>query len=384
MLRALVTDFRSAGHAVMVLLDARVAQFNPPLDADQIFKIEPYMDVSATIRQAAKWADAVYAIAPEAKRSLQSIAEVIEKSDTTSLNSPVQAIEEAADKAALEARAKSLGLKYPQTKIFGERDTTEGIANSINGKLGGFPVVVKPLFSAGCEGLSIVQNPHHLSKAIFKIKKENVEGQFAIQQLISGVPASVTLMCIDKEALPISLNLQQVTLESAEGTSSYDGGVVPLDHRLKTEALAAAKRLVESFSNLKGYVGVDLVLSNDGVFVMEVNPRLTTSYVGLRKVSVFNIAEALAQTIFDGELPKNEKTSGFCCFGKVRVGFLSNPEWQQVCNLEAVAAPPFPLDKTADSCAIVQSWGKTFLEASSGLVEAKKRIQKMHQRGEVA
>ena len=32
---------------------------------------------------------------------------------------------------------------------------------------------------------------------------------------------------------------------------------------------------------LKGYVGIDMVLSDDECYVIEINPRLTTSYLGL-------------------------------------------------------------------------------------------------------
>ena len=45
---------------------------------------------------------------------------------------------------------------------------------------------------------------------------------------------------------------------------------------------------------LSGYVGVDVVLGNDGRdWAIEINPRLTTSYVGLRALAGFNLAEAM-------------------------------------------------------------------------------------------
>ena len=86
-------------------------------------------------------------------------------------------------------------------------------------------------------------------------------------------------------------------------TSSYEGGVVPFDHPLKQEAFAVAEKVVESISGLRGYVGVDLVLTQDKPFVVDVNPRLTTSYVGLRKVAGFNVAEALVNAVLNGKLP---------------------------------------------------------------------------------
>jgi predicted ATP-grasp superfamily ATP-dependent carboligase len=47
----------------------------------------------------------------------------------------------------------------------------------------------------------------------------------------------------------------------------------------------------------RGYLGVDLLLgpADDGSqdYVIEVNPRLTTSYVGLRALSETNVARAM-------------------------------------------------------------------------------------------
>ncbi|MCW4009648.1 MAG: ATP-grasp domain-containing protein [Candidatus Bathyarchaeota archaeon] len=375
MLRGLAADFKASGHEVTVMLDARFAAFNPPVDADHVFLVES-SDVSKVIKQALRGMDAVYVVAPEAEGALQSITEDVEESGVFSLNCPAASIGEASDKAALKARAESLDLNFPKTEICRINDTAEEIIDAVKGKLG-FPVVVKPLRSAGCEGLSAVQNPSQLKKATFKIKDKAAENQFTIQKLISGIPISVSLICAGTAALPISLNLQKVTLDSAEGSSSYDGGVVPFDHELKTEAFAAAKRLVESFGNLRGYVGVDFVLSKDKVFVIEVNPRLTTSYVGLRNVANFNLAESVIQAVSEKQLPKNAETHGFSCFKKTPIHHPNPSVWQDICSLEAVTAPPFFFADAAGSCAIIQARGKTFEEASSGLREAEKELQQI-------
>jgi predicted ATP-grasp superfamily ATP-dependent carboligase len=59
---------------------------------------------------------------------------------------------------------------------------------------------------------------------------------------------------------------------------------------------------------LSGYFGVDLVLgeSADGSQdrVIEINPRLTTSYLGLRRLARFNLAQALLR------LAQGERVTG--------------------------------------------------------------------------
>ena len=88
---------------------------------------------------------------------------------------------------------------------------------------------------------------------------------------------------------------------------SYAGGCVPLGHPLADEALAVACQACELVPGLAGYVGVDLVLSARGPFVIEINPRLTTSYVGLRTVTDLNLAEVILELVERGELPDGPK-----------------------------------------------------------------------------
>ena len=46
---------------------------------------------------------------------------------------------------------------------------------------------------------------------------------------------------------------------------------------------------------LQGFVGVDLIINNEEekVYLIELNSRFTTSYVGLQKIADFNIAKSL-------------------------------------------------------------------------------------------
>jgi predicted ATP-grasp superfamily ATP-dependent carboligase len=65
------------------------------------------------------------------------------------------------------------------------------------------------------------------------------------------------------------------------------------------------RRAIEAVPGLKGYVGVDLVLADDGADqVIEINPRLTTSYLGLRALAETNLAEAMLAIATGRPLPK--------------------------------------------------------------------------------
>ena len=44
---------------------------------------------------------------------------------------------------------------------------------------------------------------------------------------------------------------------------------------------------------LFGFVGIDILIRNDMIYIVEINPRLTTSYVGLNETIGCNMVDLL-------------------------------------------------------------------------------------------
>jgi len=87
-------------------------------------------------------------------------------------------------------------------------------------------------------------------------------------------------------------------------------------------AIDAALRTCNALPGLRGYIGVDLVLTESDAVVIEVNPRLTTSYLGLRSAlrgDGGNVA-AMALAACAGELatpPPMQQRVRFTAAGRV-------------------------------------------------------------------
>ncbi len=120
-----------------------------------------------------------------------------------------------------------------------------------------------------------------------------------IQRYLPGTPASVSLLADGRRAVALAVSGQRV---SASSGFSYRGGRTPLEHPQATAAVDAAIRACAAFPGLRGYVGVDVLLTEAGPLVIEVNPRLTTAYLGVRAVLDENVAK-LAMVACDGVLP---------------------------------------------------------------------------------
>jgi predicted ATP-grasp superfamily ATP-dependent carboligase len=95
---------------------------------------------------------------------------------------------------------------------------------------------------------------------------------------------------------------------SDDGQFRYLGGSLPLPDHLNDRAQRLALRAVAPISGMAGYVGVDMVLG-DGAdesqdVAIEINSRLTTSYVGLRALAEFNLAETMLALALGKPLPE--------------------------------------------------------------------------------
>jgi predicted ATP-grasp superfamily ATP-dependent carboligase len=64
-----------------------------------------------------------------------------------------------------------------------------------------------------------------------------------------------------------------------------------------------ARGVAEAIPGLWGYVGVDLVVTDRGPRILEVNPRLTTSYVGLSRSLGANVAQMVVGLTEEVQVP---------------------------------------------------------------------------------
>lgn len=373
MLRTLISDFKAAGHYVTTTLDSRLAKLNPPIGADCIVPVFSSREIQAAIRKVSASADAAYVIAPETEGVLQSLVESVEQTGATSLNCPASIIGKVVDKTVLQASLKKLGVPTPETITFSVADGLEEIKRAIHGRLR-FPLMFKPSNDVSCCGLSVVRNESQVAGAAGKIKRESSSKRFLVQEFIKGAAASVSLVSTGSDALSISLNRQDVTIGAPDAISSYNGGLVPFDHPLQPRAFAVAEKIVKSFRDLRGYVGVDLVLTEEEAVAIEVNPRLTTSYIGLRRVVNFNPAQAIVKAVLKREFPTNSQICGYAFFSKVETPPPTIDALQKTYEIDDVVSPPFPVSSSGTACALVSSHGATLKAATARLREAKKRV----------
>lgn len=305
MLQALLADFRAWGAVrTLTTLDARLAHRTLP--ADEVVQVTPgqYQAVFSALLARS---DAALLIAPETEGHLARISALAEATGVRLLSSSAAAVAIAGDKAACYERFRQAGLPTPPTRRVRFAEAPQA-AREI-----GYPLVTKPLDGVGCEGVCLVSGPAELTGALAVVRRATPHEEILLQSFIAGTHASVSLLVAGGQAVPLSLNGQDIAVGCP---FTYRGGVVPLAHPLQARAFTVAQAAVGLLPGLRGYVGVDLVLTQEEAWLLEINPRLTTSYIGLRQVAPFNLAQAIWDAGCRGVLPENVALQGRVRFSK--------------------------------------------------------------------
>ena len=293
---ALAADLARGNHRVLLPVDSRFpSRSRAGIETVEVEGPDP---AGARLDRWIASSNAVWLIAPETGRCLERLAARVEAHGVALAGSGARAIARAADKGALASRFVRRGIPMPETRLV--RRTTPSASLRSAALAVGYPVIVKPRYGAGSQGVVRVSNPAMLEAAVEAAGAINARATVILQQYIRGTAASVSVLANGSEACVLAVNGQAVS--RARGFA-YQGGVTPLEHSQVERATAMALAALQVLPGLRGYIGVDMVLSREGPVVIEVNPRLTTSYLGIRRSIRENVAQLGLAAALDGDLP---------------------------------------------------------------------------------
>ena len=305
MLWAVLADFRRWGSMrTLTALDPRFEERIPGLNrstlpADEVLCLPDTRH--ELFRSLLKRCDAVLIIAPERGEILAKLTAEAETARIPVLGSNASAVTTAGNKAACHRLFRKAKLPTPRTYEVGFA------AAPLLAKQMGYPLIVKPVDGVGAEGVYEIERPCDLAEALDSVRQCTSREKILLQSYTAGTHASVSLIVEGNRCLPLSLNRQLIQTGSP---FKYLGSQVPLAHPSGEFAVELACSAVKLLPGLRGYVGVDMVLTEDSAQLIEVNPRLTTSYIGLRRLTPVNLAQVIWEACMKGILPDQVALTG--------------------------------------------------------------------------
>ncbi len=285
MLNAIVSDLSDLPHVeVEITLDPRCSTESLP-DMINIHIIKN--NYLPSLRSLCKSSDAALLIAPESDNFLEEVSEIIVAEEAFLLGSSPDVINLVSSKARTATYLSHHNISVIKTIIMNDAfDVPESNSGWI----------VKADQGAGCEQVVFCETKVQIELAVSCLKKA------IIQPMIKGIPASLSMLCHKGKCRVIGYNEQ--IIEWQENRLRYAGTKVNslLDHKAQLDRLAKSVSAV--LPELKGYVGVDVIINEAQTTVIEINPRLTTSYVGLKESIGMNPAKMILDIFMKDCLPE--------------------------------------------------------------------------------
>lgn len=299
MRQAISEDFAAAGCDVRTTTDGRWAE---TFAAGESIAITSGEELPDRLREMACEADFLFVIAPESKGRLVRALDWLEPFAKRLLSPDRSWVELLSDKQATCDWLRREGVRVPvgQSWRSGRDVWPPGVA---------LPAVCKPNDGCGGEGIRLV-GENWINES------ELGAGQWRIETLVEGEAVSVVALLGGSQRLLLQPTRQ---LFNSDAFGVYAGGEMVEDEPLAAAVWRAVEPALNAMAGVRGVVGFDLVLgretradslieSENGAerrrvagdwvaTVVEVNPRLTSSYLGLREFYDNNLANCLLRLV---------------------------------------------------------------------------------------
>ena len=281
MLEAIAADAAAVeGWSVVATWDARLGERR--MDGVEVIHTEGPDDERRIFGQLAAECDATLVIAPEFDGILLERRRIVDRAGGRFAGPAADAIALCSDKLRLAGHLHGQGIATIPTAVLHDCAFE-------------FPLVVKPRDGAGSQRTFLVRNAEELDVALTAFAGIAARGAPVVQPYIRGRALSVAVLASaggNVEILPVAEQLL-----SEDGLFQYFGGWIPagVDPVARERVAEIVRRTCACVAGLKGYVGFDVILPDGAAepLIVEINPRLTTSYLGYRALTEENLAASI-------------------------------------------------------------------------------------------
>jgi carbamoyl-phosphate synthase large subunit len=230
------------------------------------------------------------------------LAEPLEKANVPILGTSPDAIDLAEDRDRFKSLMDKLKLKQPQSGIATSPKEASKIAESI-----GFPIVIRPSYVLGGRAMEIVHDLAHLDRYLVRLSADlDRPSELAVSKkrpllidryLTDAIEVDVDCLSDGKDTYIAGImeHIEEAGIHSGDSACSLPP--YSLDAKLIGE-LERQTRALALALNVGGLMNVQYAIKNGDIYVLEVNPRASRTFVA--KVIGLPVAK-IAARIMAGE-----------------------------------------------------------------------------------
>jgi carbamoyl-phosphate synthase large subunit len=258
------------------------------------------------------------------------LAERLEEHGIKIIGTDFKSMDLAEDRGLFSDMLKELDIPYPKYGVANDADEAIEIANKV-----GYPVLVRPSYVLGGQGMEIVINDEELEKAVISLMGNMPGNRVLIDHFLDRAEETESDSICDGDEVHVIGLMEHI--EPAGIHSGDSSAVLPpfsLSENVKNKMEEYTKRIAQAL-NIRGLLNIQFAVKDEMVYVIEANPRAsrtvpfickaynmpyvnmaTKVMLGKNKIKDFTITErptgyAIKKPVFSfNKFPNVDKTLG--------------------------------------------------------------------------
>ncbi len=220
------------------------------------------------------------------------------------LGTSAEDVDAAEDRELFDKILEECGIPRPN----GGTVYTAGEAKEVASRLG-YPVLVRPSYVLGGQGMQIAINDHDIDEFIGIINRIAQDHPILVDKYLQGKEIEVDAVCDGDEILipGIMEHIERAGIHSGDSISVYPAQSI--SEKTKRTIEEYTRRLARSL-HVIGLINIQFIVCGEDVYVIEVNPRSSRTVPYISKVTGIPIVLLAAKMIIGNKLKDLGYTPG--------------------------------------------------------------------------
>ena len=232
------------------------------------------------------------------------LTESLMKMGVPILGTSAENVDAAEDRELFDKILEECSIPRPAGDTVYTAEEAKKVANRL-----GYPVLVRPSYVLGGQGMQIAINDQDVDEFIGIINRIAQEHPILVDKYLMGKEIEVDAVCDGEEILipGIMEHIERAGIHSGDSISVYPAQSI--SKKIKRVIEEYTRRLARSL-HVIGLINIQFIVSNDEVYVIEVNPRSSRTVPYISKVTGIPIVPLATQVILGRKIRELGYTPG--------------------------------------------------------------------------
>ncbi len=209
-------------------------------------------------------------------------------------------MDRAEDREKFDEALERCGILRPKGDTIYTVEEAKKVANRL-----GYPVLVRPSYVLGGQGMAIAYDDGEIEEFIEEINQIAQEHPILVDKYMLGKELEVDAICDGEDVLipGIMEHLERAGIHSGDSISVYPTQTIDQKHQDKI--IEYTKKIAKEL-NIIGVLNIQFIISDDEVYIIEVNPRSSRTVPYISKVTGLPVIDIATKVILGKKLKELE------------------------------------------------------------------------------